>query len=120
MPRSSTWCSRIWRSARRSSAARRAVGRGGARSKATNEANPICRRIEGDMDDDKVVNPLREGPSGGERVPPPTTMVIFGASGDLTKRKLVPALYSLARDRLLPPIFNVVGVARRDIGEGPF
>ena len=42
-------------------------------------------------------------------------MVIFGASGDLTKRKLVPALYSLARDRLLPPMFNVVGVARRDI-----
>ena len=42
-------------------------------------------------------------------------MVIFGASGDLTKRKLVPALYSLARDRLLPPAFNVVGVARRAI-----
>jgi glucose-6-phosphate 1-dehydrogenase len=47
-------------------------------------------------------------------------MVIFGASGDLTKRKLVPALYSLARDRLLPPAFNVVGVARRDIGTEGF
>ena len=46
-------------------------------------------------------NPLREGLIG-ERVPLPCTMVIFGASGDLTKRKLVPALYSLARDRLLP------------------
>jgi glucose-6-phosphate 1-dehydrogenase len=45
-------------------------------------------------------------------------MVIFGASGDLTKRKLVPALYSLARDRLLPSTFNVVGVARRDLEQG--
>jgi glucose-6-phosphate 1-dehydrogenase len=67
------------------------------------------------MDD----NPLREGLQG-ERVPPPTTMVIFGASGDLTKRKLLPALYSLARDRLLPSPFNVVGVARRDIGDTNF
>ncbi len=64
-------------------------------------------------------NPLREGLQG-ERMPPPTTMVIFGASGDLTKRKLLPALYSLARDRLLPPVFNVVGVARRDIGDEAF
>ena len=47
-------------------------------------------------------------------------MVIFGASGDLTKRKLVPALYSLARDRLLPSAFSVVGVARRDIGDAGF
>lgn len=69
------------------------------------------------MDDN--VNPLREGLQG-ERVPLPTTMVIFGASGDLTKRKLVPALYSLARDRLLPSTFNVVGVARRDIGTDTF
>ncbi|MGZ3429172.1 MAG: glucose-6-phosphate dehydrogenase, partial [Polyangia bacterium] len=68
---------------------------------------------------DEMANPLREGLQG-ERVPPPTTMVIFGASGDLTKRKLVPALYSLARDRLMPPMFNVVGVARRPIGDTAF
>jgi glucose-6-phosphate 1-dehydrogenase len=68
---------------------------------------------------DEMANPLREGLQG-ERIPPPTTMVIFGASGDLTKRKLVPALYSLARDRLLPPVFNVVGVARRDLDHGVF
>ena len=42
-------------------------------------------------------------------------MVIFGATGDLTRRKLVPALYNLARDRLLPPGFAVVGFARRDL-----
>jgi glucose-6-phosphate 1-dehydrogenase len=64
-------------------------------------------------------NPLRAGLST-DRVPPPNTMVIFGASGDLTKRKLVPALYSLARDRLLPSSFNVVGVARRDLEHGVF
>jgi glucose-6-phosphate 1-dehydrogenase len=64
-------------------------------------------------------NPLREGLQG-ERVPAPCTMVIFGASGDLTKRKLVPALYSLARDRLLPSAFNVVGVARRPVSHDDF
>jgi glucose-6-phosphate 1-dehydrogenase len=68
---------------------------------------------------DEQSNPLREGLQG-ERVPPPTTMVIFGASGDLTKRKLLPALYSLARDRLLPSPFNVVGVARREIPDADF
>ncbi len=41
-------------------------------------------------------------------------MVIFGATGDLTRRKLVPALYNLARDRLLPSGFSVVGFARRE------
>jgi glucose-6-phosphate 1-dehydrogenase len=68
---------------------------------------------------DDPKNPLREGLQG-ERVPPPATMVIFGASGDLTKRKLVPALYSLARDRLLPSQFNVVGVARREKADASF
>src|SRR5262249_4182373 len=68
---------------------------------------------------DETGNPLPAGLEG-ERVPPPTTLVIFGASGDLTKRKLLPALYSLARDRLLPSTFNVVGVARRDLADGVF
>ena len=66
-----------------------------------------------------VLNPLRDDVSA-ERLCPPCAMVIFGASGDLTKRKLVPALYSLARDRLLPTAFSVVGVARRDIGDEGF
>jgi glucose-6-phosphate 1-dehydrogenase len=59
-------------------------------------------------------NPLREG-LVGERQPEPCAMVIFGASGDLTKRKLVPALYTLARERLLPAGFAIVGMARREI-----
>src|SRR6185437_2531998 len=58
-------------------------------------------------------NPLREG-LRLERTPDPCAMVIFGATGDLTHRKLVPALYSLARQRLLPPQFALVGFARRD------
>ena len=43
-------------------------------------------------------------------------MVIFGASGDLTKRKLLPALFHLEQDGLLPKDFAIVGVARRPLG----
>jgi glucose-6-phosphate 1-dehydrogenase len=57
-------------------------------------------------------NPLREG-LVTERIPVPCTVVIFGASGDLTKRKLLPALYNLAVSRLLPPGASIVGYARR-------
>jgi glucose-6-phosphate 1-dehydrogenase len=57
-------------------------------------------------------NPLREG-MPHERTAKPCALVIFGASGDLTKRKLVPAVYNLALSRLLPGGFAVVGVARR-------
>lgn len=49
------------------------------------------------------------------RKPDPCLVVIFGASGDLTKRKLLPALYHLEQDGLLPENFAVVGVARRDL-----
>ena len=59
-------------------------------------------------------NPLAEG-LVGDRQPEPCAMVIFGASGDLTRRKLVPALYSLARERLLPSGFAIVGMARRPL-----
>ena len=47
-------------------------------------------------------------------------MVIFGASGDLAHRKLLPALYSLTRDRLLPARFAIVGFARRAISDEVF
>jgi glucose-6-phosphate 1-dehydrogenase len=58
-------------------------------------------------------NPLRVGLSQ-QRVPEPNIIVFFGASGDLTKRKLVPALYKLKRERRLPPELTIVGVARRE------
>src|SRR3984957_11682326 len=50
-----------------------------------------------------------------ERIPEPTAVVIFGASGDLTKRKLLPALFHLEQSGLLPNDFSVVGVARRPL-----
>ncbi len=50
-----------------------------------------------------------------EHIPEPCIVVIFGASGDLTKRKLLPALYHLEQEGLLPKDFSVVGVARRDL-----
>jgi glucose-6-phosphate 1-dehydrogenase len=54
-----------------------------------------------------------------ERTPDPCVVVIFGASGDLTKRKLLPALYHLQQGGLLPGDFAVLGVARRPL-EGSF
>ena len=57
-------------------------------------------------------NPLREG-IATRSVPEPCTVVIFGATGDLTHRKLIPALYNIAADGELPPDLAVVGFARR-------
>src|ERR1700760_1924080 len=57
-------------------------------------------------------NPLVEGL---ERLPVhPTALVIFGGTGDLAHRKLLPALYNLAHEGALPERFELVGVARRD------
>ena len=64
-------------------------------------------------------NPLLEG-LRLRRMPEPCVLVIFGASGDLTKRKLFPALYSLAVRRLLPDKFAVVGVARTEESDDEF
>jgi glucose-6-phosphate 1-dehydrogenase len=60
-----------------------------------------------------TANPLLEG-LRLRRTPEPCALVIFGASGDLTQRKLFPALYSLAFRRLLPEQFGIVGVARSE------
>jgi glucose-6-phosphate 1-dehydrogenase len=57
-------------------------------------------------------NPLREG-LATRSVPQSCTVVIFGATGDLTHRKLIPALYNIAADGELPPAVTVVGFARR-------
>ncbi len=53
-------------------------------------------------------------------VPPPCLLVIFGASGDLTRRKLVPALYGLFRENLLPDAFAVLGVSRTPYADDAF
>ncbi len=60
---------------------------------------------------------LSQVPRGAEQIPDPAILVIFGASGDLTKRKLLPALYHLFQSNLLPEKFAIVGVARRPLGD---
>src|SRR3984885_9720279 len=57
---------------------------------------------------------------GAGRPGDPCVMVIFGASGDLTKRKLIPALYNLAKDNLLSKEFALVGFARNELTSEQF
>jgi glucose-6-phosphate 1-dehydrogenase len=68
---------------------------------------------------DVMENPLRAG-IRLERAAEPCTVIIFGASGDLTKRKLVPALYRLVQERLLPAEFAIVGLARTEMNSDEF
>jgi len=58
-------------------------------------------------------NPLRVGLQQ-DKIPEPQILTIFGASGDLTQRKLVPALYQMRLERRIPPELTIVGVARRE------
>jgi glucose-6-phosphate 1-dehydrogenase len=63
-------------------------------------------------------NPLTEGL---ERLPvPPTTMTIFGGTGDLARRKLLPAIYNLAHEGALPEQFNLVGISRGDLSDDAY
>jgi glucose-6-phosphate 1-dehydrogenase len=71
------------------------------------------------MAPDPIDNPLREG-LRTERTASPCVVVIFGASGDLTKRKLVPALYRLSQERLVPGEFAVVGISRTPLSHDDF
>jgi len=64
-------------------------------------------------------NPLAEG-LHDYRVADPSIMVIFGATGDLSSKKLLPAIYNLAKQRLLPPGFAVVGAAIDDLSDDAF
>ena len=64
-------------------------------------------------------NPFREDQATRTR-PEPCSVVIFGASGDLTGRKLIPALYNIAADGELPPTLKVVGFARREKSHDSF
>ncbi len=64
-------------------------------------------------------NPLRTG-MRLEQPTDPSVVVIFGATGDLTKRKLLPALYRLSLQRLIPAEFAIVGVARQPMTDDEF
>ncbi len=68
---------------------------------------------------EEAPNPLAEG-LHDYRVADPAVMVIFGASGDLSGRKLLPALYNLAKQRSLPAGFAVVGAALTDMTDDAF
>ncbi len=63
-----------------------------------------------------AATPVKPPPRAGD----PCVMVIFGGSGDLTKRKLIPALYNLARDRLLPQAFAIIAVAGSEHDDDAF
>ena len=61
-----------------------------------------------------MVNPLRSAPDSRlQRIAGPCGIVLFGITGDLSRRKILPALYDLANRGLLPPSFTIIGVARR-------
>jgi len=78
--------------------------------------------VDGDaveLDPVGLVNPLRAG-LRLERVPSPCVMVIFGVTGDLTGRKLMPALYDLSVGQPLPEGFSIVGVSHREWSDEDF
>ena len=86
--------------------------------RARRAAQPVRRTRRGAVMTTIAENPLVEGL---ERLPvPPTTLVIFGATGDLARRKLLPALYNLAHEGALPERFNLIGVSRRDQTDDDF
>ena len=66
-------------------------------------------------------NPLRDPRDRRlPRVPEPCALVVFGVTGDLARKKLLPAIYDLANRGLLPADFVLLGFARRDWGDGDF
>ena len=68
-----------------------------------------------------VTNPLRDARDRRlPRVPGPCALVVFGVTGDLARKKLLPAIYDLANRGLLPADFALLGFARRDWGDGDF
>jgi len=73
-----------------------------------------------------TIGPLQEAPdnplvAGLERLPVhPTTLVIFGATGDLARRKLLPAIYNLAHEGALPERFNLIGSSRSDLPDAEY
>ena len=64
-------------------------------------------------------NPLIAGLTD-TRTPQPCSLVIFGGSGDLARRKLLPALYNLALDGVLPAHFAVIGIGRREMSDAAY
>src|SRR3954452_11832480 len=76
-------------------------------------------RRRGDGKRSALQNPLREG-LRLEKVPDPAALVLFGATGDLAHRKVIPALYHLWRTNLLPHEFILLAIGRRDYDDEAF
>ncbi len=70
----------------------------------------VCAMPQLDNQDDTTICRLGES----HRPTEPCTIIIYGASGDLTARKLIPALYHLFKEKQMPPTFRVIGFARRE------
>jgi glucose-6-phosphate 1-dehydrogenase len=68
---------------------------------------------------DASINPLLDN-LRIEPTPGPSVLVIFGASGDLTRRKLLPAIYHLARAQRVPAQFSIIGIARTPLSDDTF
>ena len=69
---------------------------------------------------DSASNDIDQEPTQAGKAAGPCVMVLFGASGDLTMRKLVPALYNLVKAKLLPANFAVMGVSHDDLSDEQF
>jgi glucose-6-phosphate 1-dehydrogenase len=88
---------------------------------ASEVAHDHARRGTGDGARPTLTNPLRDpGDRRLPRVPEPCALVVFGVTGDLARKKLLPAAYDLAHRGLLPADFVLLGFARRDWGDGDF
>ena len=90
------------------------VRRAGTAAPPATNRRTARRRVPGE-----TPNPLRAG-LRLEQIPQPACIVIFGATGDLTHRRVIPALYNLRRAGLLPAETAILGVARRDWGDDGF
>ena len=98
---------------------------GGGRTQVSAAVNSDCRRTKPESPCHAILgsmpqeNPFQD-PLRFERRVPECAMVIFGANGDLTKRKLMPALYRLAYDRRLSAGFAVIGISRTPMTDDQF
>ena len=88
---------------------------------ATPVASTVGPSMSAVLDSAAGGNPLRD-PADRRlpRVPEPCALVVFGVTGDLARKKLLPAIYDLANRGLLPADFVLLGFARRDWGDGDF
>src|ERR1051325_7009770 len=89
---------------------------GTAKTETPPDSVHVMRRHEAGQ---QLHNPLRMG-TALERVPEPCVLVVFGATGDLTSRKILPPVYNLRRSGLLPAETTVLGFSRRPLSDDDF